>query len=238
MKRTLKILFITVLILIFIVCVVKFVTFAYSSENSEIKALEINNTFTLNNTSNNNEDNDIQIQKNTAMVDINDLISKDEKYTREYKTSNGEPYTIIGELKIDKINIEYDILSSTSTELLKVSLNKYWGAEPNEVGNMCVVGHNYLDTRFFGNLHKLAIGDKIEITDSYGGKLQYEVYDMYVTDPYDTSCTSQLTNGKKEITLITCYNNATQRLIVKAVAEEDVIHNILNKLNHFFSKMF
>lgn len=34
--------------------------------------------------------------------------------------------------------------------------------------------------------------------------------------PTDTTCTSQLTGGKKEITLITCKEYGTQRLVVKA----------------------
>ena len=166
--------------------------------------------------------------------EVNNIIVKDEKYLKKYKTSNGEEYTIIGSLRIPKIDIQYDILSSTSVALLKISLNRYWGVQPNEIGNMCVVGHNYLDSSFFGKLHTLDIGDYIEITDSYNRTEKYYVYDMFVVEPSDTSCTSQLTKGEKEITLITCYNNATQRLIVKARAEKDktieMTMNIVNKI--------
>ena len=169
----------------------------------------------------------VQVNNSTTIV-------KEEKYLREYRTANGEKYTIIGSLKIPKINIEYNILSSTSVELLKVSLNKYWGAEPNEVGNMCIVGHNYLDSRFFGKLHTLNKGDVIEVTDSYNRIEKYYVYDMFIADPYDTRCTSQITNGEKEITLITCYNKGTQRLVVKARAEKDktveATMNVVNKI--------
>lgn len=169
----------------------------------------------------------VQVNNSTTIV-------KEEKYLKEYRTANGEKYTIIGSLKIPKINIEYNILSSTSVELLKVSLNKYWGAEPNEVGNMCIVGHNYLDSRFFGELHTLNKGDVIEVTDSYNRIEKYYVYDMFIADPYDTRCTSQITNGEKEITLITCYNKGTQRLVVKARAEKDktveATMNVVNKI--------
>lgn len=165
-------------------------------------------------------------------------IEKEEKYLKEYKTSGGEKYTIIGNLKIPKINIQYDILSSTSVELLKISLNRYWGSQPNEVGNMCIVGHNYLDSRFFGKLHTLEKGDCIEVTDIYNRTEKYFVYDMFIADPYDTRCTSQITNGQKEITLITCYNRGTQRLVVKARAERDktiettidMVNKILNSI--------
>ena len=38
----------------------------------------------------------------------------------------------------------------------------------------------------------------------------------YEVIPEDLSCTSQLTNGRKEITLITCTNDSKMRVIVKA----------------------
>ena len=46
--------------------------------------------------------------------------------------------------------------------------------------------------------------------------ITYKIYDKYTVDPSDVSCTSQLTNGKKEITLITCTDDSKQRVIVKA----------------------
>ena len=48
-----------------------------------------------------------------------------------------------------------------------------------------------------------------------GRTIQYEVYDRYIVEPEDTRCTTQLTNGRKEVTLITCTNYGTQRLVVK-----------------------
>lgn len=135
-----------------------------------------------------------------------------------YTTKNGENYTIIGKLNIPSLNIEYPILSSTSTALLKISLNKYWGANPNEVGNMVVVGHNYKNSKFFSKLPNIQIGAIVKITDTNGNTLNYTVYDTDVIDPYDNSCTSQLTDGHTEITLITCYNNGKQRFIAKARA--------------------
>ena len=43
---------------------------------------------------------------------------------------------------------------------------------------------------------------------------------MYYVDPNDVKCTSQLTDGKKEVTLITCNYNGSERLIVKATEIE------------------
>ena len=55
--------------------------------------------------------------------------------TKTYTSKDGVKYTTEAILKIPKINIEYPVLSATSDALLFVSLNKYWGPQPNEVGN-------------------------------------------------------------------------------------------------------
>lgn len=228
MKNILKVTVLTIIIAFAIIIVRHYIVNAYTEEVEEFiyeETIELNNKESKAETNRGQE----TTREESLPIDIDSLVVKDEKYTTEYKTSNGEKYTVIGSLKIPKINIEYDILSSTSVELLKVSLNRYWGANPNQVGNMCIVGHNYLDSRFFGRLHTLNNGDYIEITDSYGRTLKYYVYDMFVADPYDTRCTSQLTNGEKEITLITCYNKGTQRLVVKARAEKEET-NVVNEI--------
>ena len=103
-------------------------------------------------------------------------------------------------------------------------MNRYWGAYPNQIGNMVVLGHNYKNGKFFSNLLKIHIGDVVKIIDTTGTTLDYSVYKTDIIDPYDNSCTSQLTDGKKEITLITCYyengnSHATKRFIVKARAD-------------------
>lgn len=135
--------------------------------------------------------------------------------TKTHTPKDGVKYTTEAILKIPKINIEYPVLSATSDALLFVSLNKYWGPQPNEVGNYCIVGHYYENGKMFGKLHKLKNGDKAELTDLSGNTLTYQVYNKYVVEPTDTRCTSQLTDGRKELTLITCTNGGKQRLVVK-----------------------
>ena len=64
----------------------------------------------------------------------------------------------------------------------------------------------------------LTVGDTIDITDfstQNGRTITYKVYDKYTVDPSDTRCTTQLTGGKKEITLITCTDDSKLRVIVK-----------------------
>ena len=129
---------------------------------------------------------------------------------------NGKKYDTIAYLSIPSLGIEYPVLATTTTELLKVSLNKYWGPNPNQVGNLCIVGHNYRNSRFFSKVPNLVEGDSIDITDLSGKTITYKVYSKYEVDPSDVSCTTQLTNGRREITLITCTDDSKYRVVVKA----------------------
>lgn len=136
-----------------------------------------------------------------------------------YTTESGARYTTSSIVTIPSLDISYPVLTTaqeTIDEVLKISLVKFWGGDPNEVGNYVVVGHNYKNKKMFGKLSSINIGDEVELTDLTGRTLKYAVYDKYKVDPNDTRCTSQRTNGKKEITLITCTNYGTQRLVVKA----------------------
>ena len=134
-------------------------------------------------------------------------------------TVDGVTYATEAIISIPKIGITYPVLSETSDELLEISVNRYWPEpsklKPNEVGNYCIVGHNYRNGKMFGRLNELVNGDIVTLKDMTGRTLQYEVYDRYVVEPDDTSCTTQHTNGRKELTLITCTNYGTQRLVVK-----------------------
>ena len=132
-------------------------------------------------------------------------------------TVDGNTYATEAIITIPKIDISYPVLSDTSDELLEISVNKYWpkDLQPNEVGNYCIVGHNYRNGKMFGKLHELEYGDIVTVEDLKGRVLQYQVYNMYVVEPTDTRCTSQLTGGRKELTLITCTDYGTKRLIVK-----------------------
>jgi len=123
---------------------------------------------------------------------------------------------VIGIIKIDKINVNYPILSETTNELLDISLCRFAGAMPNEIGNLCIAGHNYVDYKFFSRLHELEFNDIIKIYDLNGNMMEYSVFDKYETHANDMSCTSQNTNGQYILTLLTCNNVSGKRLVVVA----------------------
>ena len=138
----------------------------------------------------------------------------------EYTAENGEKYSVDSVLVIPSLEIEYPVLSTWSDELLKISVNKLWGHGPNEVGNYVIIGHNYKSGKMFGKLKSINIGDIIELTDLTGRTVKYVVSQKYNIDPGDTSCTSQLTNGRRQITLITCSYSGSKRLVVQGYEQE------------------
>ncbi len=99
---------------------------------------------------------------------------------------------------------------------MDVSVCRFAGPMPNEVGNLCIAGHNYVDYKLFSRLNELEINDDIMIYDLTGNSITYRIYDIYETDSNDTSCTFQDTNGLKIITLVTCNNVNGKRLVVHA----------------------
>lgn len=138
-----------------------------------------------------------------------------------YVSSSGYRYKIIAKIEIPKINVTYSVLQGETgsieetEELLKISPVKFHGYDPNEVGNFCIVGHNYRNTKFFSKVPTLVVGDTIILTDLTKRTITYRVYDKHTVDPNDTSDTTQLTGGKKELTLITCTDDSKQRVIVR-----------------------
>ena len=86
--------------------------------------------------------------------------------------------------------------------------------------NCVIVGHNYRNGLFFSNNKKLQLGDKIYITDNSGTTLTYTIYDKFETSDSDTSFFQRDTEGKPEVTLSTCTDDSSARLIILARVED------------------
>ena len=161
--------------------------------------------------------NAIPEEKNVTTTQVVQIEQKIEVPDEQKLTaSDGTIYYTIGVINIPSINVNYPILSTYTDELLKIAPCRFHGPNPNEVGNLCIAGHNYKNSKFFSKVPNLQLGDKIEITDLSGRMLTYTVYDKFIVNPDELECPSQLTNGNKEITLITCTNDNKQRHIIKA----------------------
>lgn len=146
--------------------------------------------------------------------EFNNIENTNKKIEMEYKG-----YKVVGIIEISSINIKYPILNKTNDNSMQYSITKFSGGEVNEIGNFVVAGHNYLNGTMFGKVDQLKIGDEIKLTDLYNNTLTYEIFDIYSTDPNDTSIIESSKGGTKEVTLITCTKGQINRLITKARAK-------------------
>lgn len=163
--------------------------------------------------------------ENKITIDSSEDLQSDEQKMKNRSYQLQEPeimsyykgYPVIAKLEIPKIHLETEVLKDYSDEALKVSVTKFYKGNPNQIGNFCIAGHNYITSNMFHYLKDLEIGDKIYLTDAIFGKMEYEIYDKDIVNPKDISCLSQETDGKVELTLITCTTDSKNRIIIKAI---------------------
>ena len=137
--------------------------------------------------------------------------------TNEMPTYKG--FNVVGTIEIPAINIEYPILEKVSKSSLETSVAMLYGSGINQVGNTVIVGHNYRNGLFFSKNKRLNNGDKIYITDNSKNRLTYTIYNKFETTPEDASFYSRDTGGVPEVTLSTCNDDSSRRLIIFAKAE-------------------
>ena len=119
----------------------------------------------------------------------------------------------IAVLDIPAYSIRGQIAVGTDDETLKNFIGKFEGcADPGKIGNFCLAAHNNIYTELFRNLHKVQVGDKVRIVT----KTHEYVYTITSTEVVEPTRTDVLNGGtKREITLITCTQAATKRIVVK-----------------------
>lgn len=137
---------------------------------------------------------------------------------RTKKTYKG--YVVNGTMEIPKISFKYPVLEEFNKKSLETSVVILYGAGLNQPGNTVIIGHNYRNGVFFSNNKKLNNGDKIYVTDYAGKKVSYTIYNKFETTPEDTSFYQRDTNGNPEITLSTCTDDSSARLIIFAKADQ------------------
>lgn len=122
-----------------------------------------------------------------------------------------------GIIEIPKLNLYYPIFSDLSEDLLKIAPCKFYGTTPNKHGNICIAGHNYHNSAFFSKLSSLVKNDEIYIYDNNENKYIYYVYNIYEVTASDLSPIFNYDENKNILTLFTCDNLGSNRIIVKAM---------------------
>lgn len=132
-------------------------------------------------------------------------------------------YEVLGEIKINNIGVDVKILNPKLDgvdyvdDSLQYGAVYYYGEGLDEIGNTVILGHNSSDS-FFG-LKEIEIDDSITVIDQEGNSTNYTVIEKTNCEPDDFSKFLPMEENSREITLITCESEGTQRLVVKAIAK-------------------
>ena len=156
------------------------------------------------------------IESEFDKITNNEINDKDEENKKDLLDVNYKGYKIEGIIEIPKIGIKYPIINETTDEAMLISITKFWGPQPNEIGNYIVAGHNNRDGTMFGKTKYLEIGDIIKLTNLKNETIEYEVFNIYSIDPNDLSIIESVDKKSREITLITCTNGHINRLVTRA----------------------
>ena len=175
-----------------------------------------------------------EIKKDTSSMNTDDesqnLVDRDllgelGSYSTEQETTAQEAekvymegYEVKGVIEIPKTGIKYPVLESVTKKSLEVAVGIAYpqNANLNEVGNVCIYGHNYRNGLFFSDNKKLTKGDEIYITDEKGERVIYVVYNIYETTPTDAEYMTRDVAGRREISVQTCTDDSSGRIIVWA----------------------
>ena len=145
----------------------------------------------------------------TNTVDTNAVV--------EQMIDEHQGYDVLGKIIIEELEVEQYILDSKEDNALESGVIKLYGGTLNNYGNFCIAGHN--KAGIFERLNEMEVGDSFEIVEPNLTETTYKVTEIYSSEADDLKCLLQ-DDEKVEITLITCENASTTRLIVKA---EEVI---------------
>lgn len=133
---------------------------------------------------------------------------------------NGQ--NVIGIIEIPKIELVYAIVEGTEHENIGVAIGHFKdSAQIGEKGNCALAGHRGgTSGPYFKNIDMLVSGDVVSVTNVYGEVFDYIVYDSFVVEPYETYVVKPLEEKGTILTMVTCTDNGTRRLIVHAKIKE------------------
>ena len=148
---------------------------------------------------------------------ISKVISLNAKVNSVFSNNKIEEENSIyfGRIICEKIGLDYFVYNKYSESNLKALPCKFSGKSLKENGNICIIGHNYFDNRFFSNLNKLENKDIIILKDLEENTYKYSVYKKYEINEIDTEKVVE-SYFERELTLCTCTFNKNKRLIIKA----------------------
>lgn len=187
-------------------------------ENQEYVEIEVENNFEKNNS--------IEVEQEKKHAEDNEneiaieLEGKEREQSEELERSvltEYKGFTIAGKIEIPQTGVDIPILNQVTVEGMKnAPCLLYSTGELNQNGNNLIVGHNFRNGTIFSDNKSLKLGDKIYVTTLDGSRVEYTIYNKFVTTAEDVSYIKRDTNNKPEITLSCCTDDDEYRIIILA----------------------
>lgn len=127
---------------------------------------------------------------------------------------------VIGLIEIEALELKYPVVEGADSKQLAYGIGHIPDtAAIGSIGNCVLAGHR--GSRYgtyFKYLNRLSAGDTVKVMDKEGNVYLYEVVSWEVVGPYDNSVKAQ--GVETELTLLTCENSGTMRLIYHCIYKE------------------
>lgn len=128
---------------------------------------------------------------------------------------------VIGLIEIKALELKYPIVEGADSRQLSHGIGHLTDTGAiGQRGNCVLAGHR--GSRYgtyFKYLNRLSQGDVVKITDKEGHVHYYEADSWEVVGPFDNSIKAQ--GKERELTLLTCENKGTRRLIYHCSYKEE-----------------
>lgn len=128
---------------------------------------------------------------------------------------------ILGLISCKKLNFKFVVVEGATRDNIRATIGHITGtAGMGGKGNCVLAGHRggYYG-EFFKNIDQLEKGDQVVLTDLYNRSYTYKVYKQFVVEPTETWICDPI-KDENTLTLLSCEENGTKRLIVRCKLEE------------------
>ena len=214
---------ILIIIIISVIALLAYLGYDYFSKyNTEKDAENAVDTFISTATETPTATNEDNLNNSTEIASNNLLNNTNTTNSRSATKPKYKGFYMLGTIEIPKTGAKYPVLERVTKKSLETAVAVIYPFENpvlNTEGNVVIQGHNYRNGQFFSDNKKLSKGDRIYITDLNKKKVTYTVYKVFQTSESDTSFYNRDTDGKMEITLSTCTDDSSARIIVEARAD-------------------
>ena len=127
-------------------------------------------------------------------------------------------------VEITALHIKAPVLEGTENEILAKGTGHFPGTGEVGSGNYCIAGHSsVLYKEYFNNLKHVEDGMEIRLYNVEKDCYTYTVTEHFIVEPNEVWILDDF--GDDRVTLVTCTDDGTQRLVVVGQLAEEAEHD-------------